>query len=101
MTQRLDRIIVTTPQFPGLTREDLNDAIEYAGLRSWQEYRLPYPTMLYSSNAAYAASGRGLCEEWDNIYACLEEAEDGDIPLEQVYAVTFVKCYHDLDRNHS
>jgi hypothetical protein len=84
----LDRVVVTTPQFPGFTQEDLEDAIENAGLRSWLEYPLPYPTMLYAPNAAFAANGQGLCEALENIYACLEEAEDGDIPLEQVLAVT-------------
>jgi len=88
LQQTLDRVVVTTPQFPGLTREDLQDAIEYAGLRSWLEYPLPYPTMLYAPNAAYAANGHGLCKERTSLYACLEEAEDEDIPLEQVYAVT-------------
>jgi hypothetical protein len=88
LNHTLSRVVVTTPQFPGLTREDLEDAIEYAGLKSWLEYPLPYPWMLYAQNAAFAANGRGLCVELDNIYACLEEAEDGDIPLEQVFAVT-------------
>ncbi|KAL8725072.1 MAG: hypothetical protein Q9166_007583 [cf. Caloplaca sp. 2 TL-2023] len=87
--QNLDRVVVTTPQFPALTRGDLEDAIEYAGLRSWLEYPLPYPTALYAPNAAYAANGHGLCKESENLYACLEEAEEGELPLEQVYAVTF------------
>jgi hypothetical protein len=86
----LERVVVTTPQLPSLTREDLQDAIEHAGLKSWLEYPLPYPTMLYAPNAAFAASGRGLCKEWRNLYACLEEAEDGDIPLEEVYGITYV-----------
>ena len=84
----LDRVVVTTPRFPGFTKEDLEDAIENVGLRSWLEYPLPYPTMLYAPNAAFAANSRGLCEALDNIYACLEEAEDGDIPLEQVLVIT-------------
>jgi hypothetical protein len=71
----LDRVVLTAPQFPGLTREDLADAIEYAGLRSWLEYPLPYPTMLYVLNAAYAGNGHGLCKEWKDVYACWEEAQ--------------------------
>lgn len=86
----LDRVVVTTPQFPGLTREDLQDAIAYADLRSWLEYPLPYTGMPYAPNAAFAASGRGFCNEWRNLYACLEEAEVGEIPWENVYAVTYV-----------
>jgi hypothetical protein len=46
--------------------------------------------MLYAPSAAFAAGGRGLCNEWQNLYACLEEAEVGEIPWENVYAVTYV-----------
>ena len=85
----LDRVVITAPQFPGLTREDLADAIEYAGLRSWLEFLLPYPTMLYVLNAAYAGNGHGLCKEWKDVYACWEEAEIGELPLETVLGLTF------------
>jgi hypothetical protein len=88
LNHTLNRVVVTAPQFPGLTREDLEDAVEHAGLKSWLEYMIPYPQMLYAPNAAFAANGRGLCVELDNLYACLEEAEVGDIPLEHVFAVT-------------
>ena len=90
LNQTLDRVVVTTPQFPGLTKDDLRDAIEYAGLKSGLEYSLPYPAMLYAPNAAFAANGRGLCKEWRNLYACLEEAEEGEIPSENVHTVTYV-----------
>jgi hypothetical protein len=87
LNQTLSRVVVATPQFPGLTREDVEDAVEYAGLRSWLEYPILYPGMLHSPNAAFAASSRGLCKDWRNLYACLEEATDGDIPLERVYGI--------------
>jgi hypothetical protein len=90
LNHTIDKVVVTTPQFPGLTKEDLEDAIQYAGLKSWLEYPLPYPTMLHAQNAALAGNGQGLCKELNNIYACLEEAEDGGFPLEQVFAVTYV-----------
>ena len=89
LKQPLDRVVVTTPQFPGLTRDDLRDAIEYAGLRSWLEYPLPYPKMLSTLNAAFAGNNLGLCTEWRNIYACWEEAEEGYLPLETVLGVAF------------
>ena len=88
LNHALESVVVTTPQFPGLTKEDLEDAIQYAGLKSWLKYPIPYPEMLYAQNAAFAGNGQGLCKELDNIYACLEEADDGDIPLEQFFAVT-------------
>ena len=85
----LDRIVVTAPQIPGLSREDLQDAIEYSGLRSWLDYPLPYPSMLYTLNTAYAGNGIGLCKQWRDIYACWEEVEEGEIPLQTVLGVTY------------
>lgn len=43
--------------------------------------------MLYTANAAFAGSERGLCSEWWNMYACQDEAMDGDIPMERVFVV--------------
>ena len=48
---------------------------------------MPLPDMLYTANAAFAGTGRGLCSEWWDIGACQIEAMDGDIPMEQVLAV--------------
>ena len=79
-----------TPDLPALIREDLHDAIEYAGLRSWLIYPIPYPSMLYTANAAFAGSGRGLCHQWWDIDACQDEVMDSDIPLERLSAVTYV-----------
>lgn len=45
--------------------------------------------MLYALNAAYAGSGKGLCTQWRDPYACWEEAEEGEIPLETVLGVTY------------
>ena len=84
----LEKVVVTTPGFPALSSEDLNDAIEYAGLESWLTYPLPYPEMLYTQNAAYAGNGMGLCRYWEHIYACLDEVEEGKLPAQNVYAVT-------------
>ncbi|KAL2038571.1 hypothetical protein N7G274_008619 [Stereocaulon virgatum] len=89
LNRTLNRVVVATPDFPALTSEDLNDAIEYVGLESWLVYPIPYPKMLYTANAAFAGSGRGLCTEWRNIYACGDEVMDGDIPMERVFAVSF------------
>lgn len=82
----IDRVIVTSPGFEALTTEDLNDALEYAGLRSWLIYPLPYPTRISEANAAFAANGNGLCKRYTNLYECQDEYED--MPLHQVYAVT-------------
>lgn len=82
----LDRVVVTTPRLEALTSEDINDALEYVGLRSWLIYPLPYPTRISEVNAAFAANGDGLCKQYTNVYECQDEAEN--MPLHQVYAVT-------------
>lgn len=87
LNQTLNKVVVALPDLPALTSEDINDAIEHAGLKSWLVYPIPYPKMLYTANAAFAGSGRGLCSEWWNIYACQDEAMDGDIPMERVLTV--------------
>lgn len=84
---RLDKVVVSVPQFPALTREDLHDAIEFAGLSSWTDLPMPYPQMLNSPNAAYAANGRGLCSQMDDIYRCMDEVMDGTIAQERLFAV--------------
>lgn len=60
---KLGRVVVSTAQFPALTEEDLQDALEYIGLRSWLDRDLPHSKMLHAPNAAYAASGRKLCKD--------------------------------------
>lgn len=87
LSTSIDRVVVTTPRFEALTTEDLNDALEYLGLRSWLIYPLPYPTQISEANAAFAANGNGLCKKYTDLYECQEETED--MPLHQVYAVTY------------
>lgn len=84
----LDRVVVTAPQFPALTSQDIKDAIENAGLRSWLVYPFPYPAQLYTLNAAYAANGRGQCTNWRDVYACWDEVEEGELLPETVLGLT-------------
>lgn len=87
LNQTLNRIVVTAPDLPALTMDDINDAIEHAGLRSWLIYPMPSPEQLYTANAAFAGMGHGLCGAWWDIGACQDEIMDGDIPTEHVLAV--------------
>lgn len=73
---RIDRISLALPLFPGLTHHDINEAIEYAGLRSWHVFEIPYPRVLSESRAAFGANGYGLCQYYKNIYECQEEWND-------------------------
>lgn len=84
----MDRVVVTTPLLPALTSADLNDAIEYAGLRSWLVYSFPYPKILSESRAVFAANGNGLCKTYKYLYKCQDEEQK--MPAHSVYTVTYV-----------
>lgn len=79
-------MVVTTPKLPALPLQDLNDAIEYAGLKSWLVDISIWPGILSESRAAAAANGIGLCENFSNYRAC--EAEGRKRALENVYSIT-------------
>jgi len=82
-----DHVVVTAPFFPALTREDANDAIEYAELRSWHVGDTPtYPGPLGESRAVFAANGDGLCPTPQNIYTC--RSEGYYMPKHTVYYVS-------------
>jgi hypothetical protein len=72
---KLDKIVLAHPRFPGLTAEDVGDAIEYAGLQSW--LHLPNddpsaPNQLSQNRAALAAHGVNLCKEYGSWSTCLD-----------------------------
>ncbi|KAI9857448.1 MAG: hypothetical protein M1813_008198 [Trichoglossum hirsutum] len=93
----IDKVVITTPLLPALTSEDLNDAIEYAGLRSWLIYSTPYPKILAESRSLFAANGNGLCKNYKHLYEC--EEEENKMPVHTVYSVTFTRqaLYTTLD----
>ncbi|KAL4916200.1 hypothetical protein BDW62DRAFT_186605 [Aspergillus aurantiobrunneus] len=93
-----DTVVVSAPLFPALTQEDLNDALEYTGLRSWLTLPIPYPQRLSESRAAFGANGFGLCQNYKDLYDCKDEYEE--LPWEIVYYVSFTRhaLYTNLDR---
>lgn len=85
---RIDRVVMTAPPFPALTQQDINDAMEYAGLQSWLTLPFPYPRRLSSSRAAFGAHGHGLCHDYKDLYNSKDEEDE--MPLETVYFVSYV-----------
>jgi hypothetical protein len=69
----LDRVVVTTPLLPALTQDDLNDALEYAGLRTWLLNYALFPKRLSESRAYYAGTGNGLCKTYQDLFECWDE----------------------------
>jgi hypothetical protein len=62
------------PAFPRLSpyvKEDVADALSFAGLASTRAHTGHRDTLVYEeSSAAYAGLGHGLCESWWNGHAC-------------------------------
>lgn len=71
LSQPLKHVAITTPYMPALTPEDLNDALEYAGLEPWKG--LDYPRRIVEADAAYAANGYGLCNNPRDPYDCQDD----------------------------
>jgi hypothetical protein len=80
---RLGSVVITRPPLSGLRREDLADALEHAGLRSWFDPPQPgkglkagmYPEALGEAQAAFGADGNGLCADYKDLFACWDEEE--------------------------
>jgi hypothetical protein len=90
----LDRVVVTRPALSGLTGEDLSDALEYAGLRSWlisprKRKAGLYPTDLTEAHAVFAANGNGLCANYKDLFECWDEEER--MPYHTVFLASFTQ----------
>ncbi|KAL9618666.1 MAG: hypothetical protein Q9160_006633 [Pyrenula sp. 1 TL-2023] len=80
-------VAVSVPPITAFADYDIDDAMEYAGLRSWKTEAFPYPYKLESAPMAYAGSGQGLCEDYLDLYTCWDEI--WEMPVHYVFAVTF------------
>jgi len=90
----LDRVAVTRAPLSGLREEDFDDALEYAGLRSWlisppESQAGLYPTRLAEAHAVFAANGNGLCANYKNLFECWEEEER--MPEQTVFLASFTQ----------
>lgn len=79
------KALLTIPSLPGLSYEDLQDALEYAGLIMLSTHR-HIGDKVSDTSAAFAGSGNGLCEHYDNVEAC--EDEEADMPISHILALS-------------
>jgi len=89
LSMTLDKVAIAIPRLDGLTREDINDALEYAGLQSWIGEEDTNRWWTSEATAAFGEYGNGLCENYRHVYDC--EDEDQDLPWHRVYAVSFTR----------
>ena len=76
--------VAARPKLPGITVEDLDDAMQYAGLRSLRAYN--YLGDVSETSAAFAGMGYGLCSKPRDLDIC--EDEEAEMPLQYVLAVS-------------
>lgn len=81
----IEAAVVARPNLPGLTTEDLKDAMEYARIKLLRSYN--YQTDVSETSAAFAGLGKGLCSKPEDIEAC--EAEESEMPLKYILSISF------------
>ena len=79
------KALVTIPSLPGLSHEDLQDALEYTGLTILSTHK-HIGDKVSEVSAAFAGYGYGLCEHYDNVDAC--EDEEADMPVYHILALS-------------
>lgn len=85
--QSIDHVVVSFSHNVALYEEDINDAIEYAGLKPLTGssfYQQPCELAV-----AFAGSGLGLCEHYNDAEKCREEEKW--LPREQVLAISYTE----------
>lgn len=71
LSQPVDHVAVTRPSIAASTQEDLDDAMEYAGLHGWVGDSRGYqPHHVVESQAAFAGNGNGLCTSYTDVLKC-------------------------------
>lgn len=63
--------VTAVPHLPGLTEEDLEDAMEYAAMKMLRSYN--YFGNVFEASAAYASLSNALCKHPEDIRSCNDE----------------------------
>jgi hypothetical protein len=90
--QKINAAVATIPRLPSLTSEDLEDAMEYAGLKMLRGYN--FQGDVDHVQAVYAALGNGLCHSPEDIKSC--EDEEASMKSYAVLSVTFTDWFLSL-----
>lgn len=81
----MNKVLLTVPYLPGLYYEDLEDAMEYTGLTMLSSHK-HIGSMVPEVGAAFAGSGYGLCQHYDDLDVC--EDEEADMPFYEILALS-------------
>lgn len=81
----MKRALLSVPNLPGLSHEDVQDAMEYTGLTMLSTHKHIGDKVSVVS-AAFAGSHHGLCELYEDIDAC--EDEEAAMPVAHILALS-------------
>jgi hypothetical protein len=81
----INATVTARPNLPGLTTEDLEDTMEYAGMKMLRSYN--FWGDVSQTSAAFAALGKGLCSNPEDIESC--EDEEVEMPQNSVLSISF------------
>ena len=81
----IGKVVVAAPLLEAITGENLNDAIEYAGMSHWLDEEIRWPKYFGEMRAAHASNGLAICHDWRNTYNCQDEVDEW--PVDTVYSV--------------
>lgn len=99
---RIDHVALTHPSIPALAREDVDDALEYAGLRGWLGDSSGFqPRHIAESQAAFAGNGHGLCPSYEDMSLCWSENEALPRGLGLFVSMTRHALYASVDDLHT
>ncbi|OQE72643.1 hypothetical protein PENNAL_c0094G02519 [Penicillium nalgiovense] len=73
ISQPLDRVAITDPGFQSLSTATINAALRMLDLRTWVGDSGYYTRRLVEGDAVYAASGYGLCPEYQDLFYCIDK----------------------------
>lgn len=79
------RALLSVPNLPGLSHEDLQDAMEYADLTMLSTHK-HIGDKVSEVSAAFAGSYHGLCKHYEDIDAC--EDEEAAMPVSHILALS-------------
>ena len=79
------KALLSVPNLPGLSYEDLQDAIEYADLKMLSTHK-HIGDKVSEVSAAFAGASNGLCRHYEDIDAC--EDEEAAMPVSHILALS-------------
>ena len=90
MVEVLPAALLTVPTLPGLSYEDLQDAIEYNSLTMLSTHK-HIGDKVSEISAAFSGLEYGLCEHDNDVNIC--ENEEADLPVSHILAVSLSQTF--------